>query len=231
MKKNNNNQINIQEDAESKMSTQLAELSALEHKILVFVAEKIINDNSENHEGKYDIRDFYEQRGRGCNGQNYREFRDAVSRLSTMQYEIKTGGFKVVGNWFSRFGFFESGSEGILKFDDYSYEFMKKYIADSGNCECLLHMTSKYGIRLYNCLKGHVGEQDFVISLEQLREAMGIDGEKYSIYREFKRNVMAAAIFEINNHTDFLVSFKEKRTNRSVSHLLFTVSKKCIASD
>lgn len=226
MKKQINNKITICEEATHNMLESLKLLSGLEHKIFVFLANKAVNDDGENREFVFDIRDFWERRDRGLNGKNYQEFRECVYNISKLGYKITVNGFKIDGHWFSRVGFYESGTEGVIKFDDYSYAFMQEYIADGGNCDRLMDMTSKYGIRLYDCLKSHVGKRDFAFPLAQLRVDMGVSGDKYPEYRDFKRNVMAPAIFEVNNHTDFLVSFKEKRTNRYVSHLLFTVLKK-----
>lgn len=226
MKEQNNNKIIICEETAHNMLECLKTLSGLEHKIFVFLANKAVNDAGENHEFVFDMRDFWERRDRGLNGKNYQEFRECVYNISKLGYKISINGFIIEGRWFSRVGFYESGTEGVAKFDDYSFAFMQEYIKDGGNCDRLMDMTSKYGIRLYDCLKNHVGKRDFVFPLAQLRVDMGVGCDKYPEYRDFKRNVMAPAIFEVNNHTDFLVSFKEKRTNRYVSHLLFTVLRK-----
>lgn len=226
MKKDNNYTTLTSKDVTGDMFDCLSRLSGLEHKILVFLADKVINQSTENHECVYDIRDFWEQRERTLNGKNYYEFRECVENISKLRYTVKVGSFNTCGYWFSRVGFYEGGTEGLVKFDDYSYDFMCEYIKDKNNCTGLMDMTSKYGIRLYNCLKDHVGERDFVVPLEKLKVDMGVDKNKCSEYRYFKRDVMAPAIFEVNNHTDFLVSFKEKRTNRYVSHLVFTILRK-----
>lgn len=226
MTKNNNYTMLTSKEMAHNMSDCLRGLSGLEYKILVFLAHKAISEGIENHECVYDIRDFWEQRERSLNGKNYCEFRECVENISRLRYTVKVDGFNTSGYWFSRIGFYEGGTEGVVKFDDYSYDFMREYIKDKDNCSSIMNMTSKYGIRLYNCLKDHVGERDFVVPLEKLKVDMGVDKNKCSEYRYFKRDVMAPAIFEVNNHTDFLVSFKEKRTNRYVSHLIFTILRK-----
>jgi plasmid replication initiation protein len=88
----------------------------------------------------------------------------------------------------------------------------------------VLVLKSKYSIRLYEMLKSYayIGEKDY--SLDELKNALQIDG--YDEFRYLKRDIIDKSLSEINAHTDLQIEYKTYRTGRSIGGLVFDISKK-----
>lgn len=90
----------------------------------------------------------------------------------------------------------------------------------------LSHMMSfkkQYSSRLYELLKQYekIGERK--ITLEELRDYLGIDDNQYPKYGNFKQKVLIEARDEINEGTDLHVSFEEIKVSRRVAELKFII--------
>jgi plasmid replication initiation protein len=81
-------------------------------------------------------------------------------------------------------------------------------------------MSSSYGVRIYELLAqwGRFGERE--ISIEWLKESLQIE-KKYERIRDFKKRVLDPAIKDINKNSDLWVTWKQKKTGRNVTHLIF----------
>lgn len=88
-------------------------------------------------------------------------------------------------------------------------------------------MTSTYGIRLYELLVQwqSVGKRE--IELDWLKQQFNIS-EQYQKMCNFKTRVLDPAINDINNYSNFTVSWKQRKTGRRVTHLIFTFFEKKI---
>lgn len=81
-------------------------------------------------------------------------------------------------------------------------------------------MTSTYAIRLYELLVqwGSVGERE--IELSWLRQQFQIE-DKYKALKDLKRRVLEPAAADINEHSNYWVSWTQRKTGRRVTHLRF----------
>lgn len=86
-------------------------------------------------------------------------------------------------------------------------------------------MTSAHAIRLYELLVQwrSVGHRE--VEVEWLRQAMQLE-DRYSNIRDFKRWVIDPAVAQINEHSPISVSWDQRKTGRTVTHLLFTFGPK-----
>ena len=80
-------------------------------------------------------------------------------------------------------------------------------------------MTSTHAIRLYELLMqwGSVGERD--VSIEWLKRQTQIEG-KYTAIKDFKKSVIDVAVSQINEYTDLEVSYDQRKSGRTVTHLI-----------
>lgn len=92
----------------------------------------------------------------------------------------------------------------------------------------ILRLGSSYGIKLYKLLKQYENTawryRDFTI--DKLREQLGIDEKKYTLYSNFKSRVVDMAITHINTKTDIKVDYQEFKNKRKVESLRFFIKSK-----
>lgn len=91
--------------------------------------------------------------------------------------------------------------------------------------KCVGKMSSIYAIRLYELLMQwkDVGKRD--VELEWLRKCFEL-GNKYPSIKDFKVRVLDIAVKDINEHSDFQVSWTQRKSGRVVTHLIFTFAEK-----
>ena len=84
-----------------------------------------------------------------------------------------------------------------------------------------------HGLKLYPLLVQNEYRFNFDIAISDLKEALNIDLQSYSDYKEFKKFVLKPHIDLINLKTELSVQYKaEKKEGRKASHVNFTVTKK-----
>ena len=87
--------------------------------------------------------------------------------------------------------------------------------------------TSSYGLALYeNCIryKGLQKTKNFDIS--DFRKIMGVSGNKYLVFRDFKRRVLDKAVDEVNTLSNLFVKPEIKKIGRKVVSIIFTLKEK-----
>jgi plasmid replication initiation protein len=90
----------------------------------------------------------------------------------------------------------------------------------------VIRLKSVYSIRIYELLKQYQSIGKRTITIEALREMLGIEPKEYHLYGDFKRYVLQVAHHEINEKTDILVEYREIKDVRRVAELEFTVTMK-----
>lgn len=151
---------------------------------------------------------------------------EALKALKSKPLEIKISARqKVITSWFNDAVIDEETQEIRIGFSKYltPYLYNLQTFYTKFCLENTLSMNSKYGIRLYEYLisiksKGHKQK----ISLEELRERCGV-GEKYPKYKDFRVFVLEPALKDINTYADISVEYKEEKTGRKVTHIIFVI--------
>lgn len=83
------------------------------------------------------------------------------------------------------------------------------------------NMTSVYGIRLYELLMQWktIGKRE--IEIDWLKKQFQLN-ETYNRMDNLKARVIEPAVKDINNYSDYQVSWEQRKTGRRVTHLIFT---------
>jgi len=87
------------------------------------------------------------------------------------------------------------------------------------------NMTSIYGIRLYELLMQWKTTGKREIDIEWLKKQFELDAS-YDRMFDLKKRVLDPAIKDINTHSNFNVSWEQRKTGRRVTHLTFTFAEK-----
>jgi len=102
---------------------------------------------------------------------------------------------------------------------DLKANFTTAYLRD------LMAMKSAYSIRLYDLLNQYRKIRKRSLSVAEIKTMLRIE-KKYKEYKNFKARVIAPAVAEINDRTDLYISYRERKSGRSVETLDFTIQVK-----
>ncbi len=159
-------------------------------------------------------------------GSIYQVVKDIVLNLNDKPLIIaKDGGRKQqIINWIAS-AEIEMGT-GIIEFE--FSEKLKPYLLQlkshftKYNLDNILQLKSGFSIRMYELLKSHQFQGKVEYDLEELKMLLGVD-DKYDEYTDFKKRVLKTAQIELKNKSDIYFTFKEKRLNRRIHSLFFTI--------
>lgn len=87
------------------------------------------------------------------------------------------------------------------------------------------NMTSIYGFRLYELLMQWRTTGKREVEIEWLKKQFELD-ESYSRIDNLKKRVIEPAVKDINTHSNFTVAWEQRKTGRTVTHLIFTFAEK-----
>ena len=81
---------------------------------------------------------------------------------------------------------------------------------------------------MYRLLRMHIGQNRnmFVYSIEEIRKILGVDADKYTNFKDFKKYVIEPARREMAESSFEAINFEYESTGkklRNVSHLTFTI--------
>lgn len=86
---------------------------------------------------------------------------------------------------------------------------------------------SSYGLALYeNCVRYYAIPQTPWFSLEVFRKLMGVNDEKYLIFRDLKKRVLDISVKEVNLHSSITIIPEFKRVSSKVTSIRFLIKQK-----
>lgn len=202
------------------------QLTKQEQKIILFMVSKITPYDEPGTEYPFSFAEFETV----CNlnregGKEKIRIGEALRALKTKPLEIRLSEKKrVITSWFNEAVIDDETQEVKISFSKYlvPYLYNLQSFYTQFSLSNVLPMRSKYSIRLYEYLKsvkskGH--KQTF--SVEEIKERVG--SENYDKYKDFRVRVLERAVEEINTYSDLMVSYKEIKTGRRVTHIEFTI--------
>lgn len=90
--------------------------------------------------------------------------------------------------------------------------------------ERVAKLNSKYAVRLYEIVISwrNKGKTD-LISLDDLRERLGLLPDEYKLTADFKKRVLEKSIDEINEKTDIKISYEQHKQGRNIKGFTFSI--------
>lgn len=203
-------------------------LSMSQQKILLYFISRIKPYDDENTMYELSIKDFVKVCGYiEESGYYYQSIKADIKSLRDVSNWIEVGkGKEILFSWINKAEIDRNKGTISISFHStvarYLFDLRKKYTQYSlYNVLCLSH---KYSIRLYEYLRSMEYKGDLEISLDELKKR--IDAESYNIIGNFTKRVLEPAIEDINKHTDLLVWYEFKRTNRRITDVIFHFDEK-----
>lgn len=179
-----------------------------------------------------EARAFAEQFGLDPNGV-YTQLKEASSTLFARQIVIhdkhpKTGKPRVVKTrWVSDVAYTEGAGIVELTFAPKVIPLITRLEQEftSYRIERIGKMSSAHAVRIYELLLQYltIGERKF--SIIELKQTLGIANE-YAGINDFKKRVLDVAQAQINEHSDLIISYSQKKKGRIVSDIVFRIQSK-----
>lgn len=86
-------------------------------------------------------------------------------------------------------------------------------------------MSSAHAVRLYELLIQYISIGQREIEIEWLKEVLQVKNE-YPRITDLKKRVIDVAVTQINEYSDLLVDYTQRKTGRVVTHLVFKIRAK-----
>jgi plasmid replication initiation protein len=97
------------------------------------------------------------------------------------------------------------------------------------NMQIQAKFQSSYGLALYeNCNRYQDIGQTPWFELDKFRKLMGVDEDKYKIFRDFKTRVIDKSVEEVNKYSTLFVESKFKKQNRQVVAIQFSIKNRVV---
>ena len=97
------------------------------------------------------------------------------------------------------------------------------------NMQIQAKFQSSYGLALYeNCNRYQDIGQTPWFELDKFRKLMGVDEDKYKIFRDFKTRVIDKSVEEVNKYSALFVESKFKKQNRQVIAIQFSIKNRVV---
>lgn len=163
----------------------------------------------------------------------YQALKDACNNLFERQFsfvEYTDKGLKVVrSRWVSRVAYVDKLAIVELTFapDVVPLITLLEKHFTSYELEQVAGLNSKYAVRLYEIIiawRSHAKTP--MITIEQLRERLGILVNEYKIMGDFKKRVVDLALKEINAKTDITLTYEQHKNGRKIIGFTFSFQEK-----
>lgn len=161
---------------------------------------------------------------------NYDELKKATAGLVSKTANIQESDGELQISFLASAKHYNKGmKKGMIRFrfdpalKPYLLQLKEKFTAF--RLENTLNLRSVYAIRVYELLKQYEGIKKRKIDLQEFRDILGIKNTEYKLYTNFKSRVIYSAQRELKKKTDISFEFEEIKTGRSVTAILFKISK------
>lgn len=165
--------------------------------------------------------------------QAYEQIKDAATALfmrSLVLYDIhpESGKERVTkARWVSAASYIDGEGSIQLQFSGVivPYITMLEREFTSYRLAAISNVTSAYAIRMYELLIqwGNTGSRE--VELSWLKQTLAVENS-YDAIKDLKKRVIDVAVDQINQHSDLALSYTQRKTGRTVTHLIFSFSKK-----
>ncbi len=110
----------------------------------------------------------------------------------------------------------------VDKLKPYLLELQDRFV--KADIRYIFKLSSEYSKRIYTMFKQWEKLGKYEVSVEEWQKLLEVP-KTQKMYGEFKRKVLEVAKNQINENTDLIVDFKEIKTGRKVTGLLWTIGK------
>lgn len=206
------------------LNTARYRLSVVETDIIFKMVAEIKNEDKDFQTYTFKVTELEKALGRSL---DRAYLKDTARNLMKKPLTINRGkgNFLTIG-WLSSFEYFADRGEIELCFDPklkpYLLELQDRFV--KADIRHIFKLSSEYSKRIYTMFKQWEKLGKYEVSVEEWQKLLEVP-DSLKRYDNFKRKVLEIAKNQINENTDLLVYFKEIKTGRKVTGLLWTIGK------
>jgi plasmid replication initiation protein len=166
-------------------------------------------------------------------GEVYRQMKSAMTTLHTRSVKFykthpETGKASVIDTpWISRGNYIDGAGQFQIQFAHEIIPLITRLESrfTAYRLDRIERMTSVHAIRLYELMAQYLPLGKRTMEIAKLKEILQLT-KQYAAIRDFKKWVVNVAVREINEHSNLIVGYKQQKTGRAVTHLLFDIKLK-----
>lgn len=213
------------------MIESIYKLSAVEQKLILSLCSKISSSDNVFNNFEMSVSEFarfmgYDNKDCKVNARLKKKCEELAGRTITINTGTNKKPIWYIFNWFHHIQY-EVG-KGIISIqfhDDlapYLLNLQSQYT--KYRLGYVMHFKSEYSFRIYELMKEYEKIGERTIPLDDLRQLLYIDKDKYTKYSHFKERVLNKALEEINKHSDLNVELiKAEKQGKKVVGLIFQI--------
>lgn len=163
----------------------------------------------------------------------YQALKDASKDLFARQFSYQELSAKgnpttITSRWVSQIGYTDEEASVQLIFSPAVVPLITRLEQHFTSYEMkqVAKLSSKYAMRLYELLIAWRSIGKLEISLEGIRNKLGLSVSEYKVMGDFKKSVLELSVKQINEHTDIKVSYEQHKKGRSISGFSFSFKQK-----
>lgn len=206
-------------------------MSALEQKLVLTLCSKITSNDDMFMEFTMTVNEF--ANFLGIDNKNY-EFNRTLKRkckiLNNKDIEMNIGTKEnpdwLFFHWFEYIRYIPGSATIKMKFSPVlePYLLSIKETYTKYRLGYVINFKSEYSFRMYELMKSYEKIGERTITIEEIRELLMLDDNKYVKYSHLKTRVIQKSIEEINRYSDIKVELeKEEKEGRKVVGLVFSI--------
>jgi plasmid replication initiation protein len=202
-------------------------LSLGEQRLILAMIAKIQPDDEDFKPYQISIGELAEFMGISKNSM-YQECQKITKRLLERVVEINEATGLLQIGWVSSAKYIDGKGMVNLAFDP----LLKPYLLQlkgnftSSKFELMMSFKSQYTVRIYNLIKQYELLKVRELELELLRNILGIEKAQYSLYSNFKKDILESTKKELNEKADVYFEYDEIKYGRRVGAIRFHIFKR-----
>lgn len=199
-------------------------LSVVETDIIFKMIAEIKNEDKDFQIYSFKVTELEKSLGRSLDRSYLKE--TAINLMKKPLRIQRDGGGFLVCNWLSSFEYFPKTGEIELSFDPklkpYLLELQGRFV--KADIRHVFKLSSEYSKRIYTIFKQWEKLGKYEIQVVDWQKVLEVPKSMLN-YADFKRKVLEIAKNQINENTDLIVDYKEVKTGRKVTGLIWTIGK------
>lgn len=210
----------------NKLIVSRYDMTALEQKLMLTLISTIRKDDNEIPTTVFRVKDLASLMG-VSEELLYRDLPKTCKKIMSRVIEVRQDN----GDWemFNIIPYAKYISkQGSLKLEinkkAWDYLLHLKELFSSYQLKNVLHLDSKYSIRLYQLTKSNSYKGVWTIELDEFKDILKLNKKSYDLYGNIKLKVISPALKEINEKTNLNVEVEEQKMGRKVHSLKFRIS-------